>query len=369
MNRRIRICFLTQYLSIGGIETRLLKLLRTIDHERYEPILVCAQDNGLQSEEFKQLGVRVITTNGLMPVNRIRQFLGLLGLMRRLRFRRFDCMMSFLPTSQPFENMLAVFGVRKLAFAFCLVINFRMGRDKDWANRARLARVIVSVSKGSANAIFGGSSEIEKVRVIPNGVDVDLYDKSHHPGARERLGISDADFLISCVARLAPQKRYDVLLDAMAILRARGIRFHCVIAGQDRLDGWVEKRVSELGLAEHVTYLGPSKEVPQLLAACDAFVLTSDNEGCPNAMLEAMATGLPVVVTRSGAEEFVEDGITGYVVPLGSAQAVAERLEHLSVSPELRSDMGRKARDWIKQNASLDIMLDRYFQLFEELAG
>jgi glycosyltransferase involved in cell wall biosynthesis len=366
--KKVRLCFLVQYLSIGGIETRLLKLLTHIDRDKFDPAIVCIRDDGLQAEEFKHLDVPIVTTKGLLPINRALQALHLILLLAKMGFRRFDVIVSFLPTSQPFENWAARFAVKGGSFAFALVVNFPMGANRDWNQRARLAKKIVSVSKGAAQALLHGSSAISKVDVIYNGVDLGLYNKLRYPLARQHFGLPRDRFVICCIARLAPQKRFDVLLDALEILKIQGKNIHCVIAGQDRLDGWFQETMARKGLSDMVTYLGPSKSVPELMAACDALVLTSDNEGCPNSVLEAMASGVPVVVTRSGAEEFVVDEETGFVVDLEDADAVAARIERLVSDPQLCAAMGRSARDWIAKNASLEMMLTKYFRLFSELS-
>jgi len=204
--------------------------------------------------------------------------------------------------------------------------------------------------------------------VIYNGVDTERFDKTRYRAERAAFGLPERAFLVCCVARLAPQKRFDVLVDALAELKQRGVHIHCVIAGQDRLGGWLQNTLVERGLEEMVTYLGPSKDVPRLIGVCDAMVLTSDNEGCPNSVLEAMGSGVPVLVTASGAEEFVIDGETGYVVPTGDWMAVADRLAGMAQNREDCERLGRNARDWVLEHASIDSMLIRYFELFAELS-
>ena len=152
--KKIRICFLMQYLSIGGIETRLLKLLRNMDRSKFQPVIVCIRDDGLQAEEFKQLDVPIITSNVLLPIRRWIQYFYVLELIAKQRFRRFDVLMSFLPTSQPFENWMARFAVKNRSFAFALVGKLRMGQSDDWNRRTKLAKTIVSVSTGAADAVL-----------------------------------------------------------------------------------------------------------------------------------------------------------------------------------------------------------------------
>lgn len=369
---RKRIAFLAQYLSIGGIETRLLKILRAIDRERFEPWLICARDDGLQAPAFKALGVPILVTSGLLAINRTFQAIEVARVLRAARVRRFDAVVSFLGTSQPFEVYLARFGCRPRGFLYALVNRDRMGVEPYWTMRKALAARIVAVSRGTALAYYPPSDPAwDKLRVIPNGVDLDGYRPrpKARAAARQAFGLPADDLLFVYSARVAPGKGHEALLEVATRIAASAPGAHFVIAGQDKRDGWLQAEVARRGLGASVTYLGAVHDMPRLLAACDGVLLLSPREGCPNALLEGMACGLPAIVTHSGAEEFVVEGETGFSVPVDDVDALTDRVLRLVNDPEWRTGMGRNARGWMERHGSNEVMLAAWFEEFEALGG
>jgi glycosyltransferase involved in cell wall biosynthesis len=189
---------------------------------------------------------------------------------------------------------------------------------------------------------------------IGNGVDVERFVPTSGEARRSQrlrlLGDRAADGTVCCtVARLSAQKGLDVLVDAAGILRDRRCvppaRF--VIVGDGELREPIERRIARLGLSDTVELVGaqPLEEIPSWLASADIFVLPSYYEGLSLAVMEAMASGLPVVITRvSGSGELVPTPDDGRVVPPGDAEGLADAIEELLADPELRAALGRRAR-------------------------
>ncbi len=368
---RIRIAFLIQFFSIGGIETRMLKILRAIDRDRFEPTIICARDDGLLGDAFKALGFPIVTTRGLLAVNRAIQAAEVPRVLWRAGVRCFDVVFSFLASSQPFEVYLARFGCRPGGFGYALMNRDRLGVEPYWAKRKALASVIVAVSRTTAEHYYApGDSAWEKLQVIPNGVDLERF--APNPGqrgsGRAEFGLPESAVVFCYAARVAPGKGHEMLLDVAERVAPVNPRVHFVLAGQDKRGGWLQSEIGQRGLTGRVTYLGPVHDIERLMAVSDAVILSSPFEGCPNALLEGMAAGLPAVVTRSGAEEFVVEGETGFNVEIGDAVHCAERVLALAGDADLRRRMGRNARAWIKQHGSLDDMLLAWFAAFDQLA-
>jgi glycosyltransferase involved in cell wall biosynthesis len=172
---------------------------------------------------------------------------------------------------------------------------------------------------------------------------------------------------VVCVANFRAQKRHDVLLDAFARVQGRVPEARLVLAGDGPLLGETKERARRLGLGESVEFLGPVGDIWSLLADSHVFALTSDYEGLPVALVEAMAAGLPVVATAvQGNTDLVRAGETGFLMPPGDASACAEHLVTLLRDPALQSGMGeaasKTAQDW-----TMERCVDRYFELYEEL--
>jgi glycosyltransferase involved in cell wall biosynthesis len=172
---------------------------------------------------------------------------------------------------------------------------------------------------------------------------------------------------VVCVANFRPQKRHDVLLDAFARVRARIPEARLVLAGDGPLLGEVQERARRLGLGESVEFRGPVGEIWPLLADSHVFTLTSDYEGIPVALIEAMAAGLPAVASSvEGNTDLVQAGETGFLFAPGDASACAERFLTLLSDSGLRRRMGDAARE-AAQDWTMERCVDRYFELYEEL--
>ncbi len=200
--------------------------------------------------------------------------------------------------------------------------------------------------------------------LIPNAIDLDRF--GGPSDWRERQGFSTADLLIVSVARLEPQKNPLGLIDAFAA--AREPNWRLLLAGDGSMRPAAEQRVRELGIADRVSFLGVRQDIPDMLAAADIFVLASEWEGSPVAVIEAMASGLPVIATDvGGVPELVEDAVTGLLVPAGNSARFAAALTRLANDAAGRRQMSQCAR---RRAARFSIggMIGAYSELFERIA-
>jgi len=150
------------------------------------------------------------------------------------------------------------------------------------------------------------------------------------------------------VARLEPVKRVDDLVRCVRQLTGEGLDLCCVIAGDGFQKAELQALIDESGLQDVILLGGYVLEVHALIAACDIAILTSEKEGIPRALMEAMALGKPVVATDVlGTQELVVDGVTGYLTPLGDVPAMARRIRELIENPEMRETFGRAGRERI----------------------
>jgi L-malate glycosyltransferase len=196
-----------------------------------------------------------------------------------------------------------------------------------------------------------------KTVTIHNGVSLSRFGRSENGRrtVRTRAGIASEEFLFVCVARLSEQKAIDILLLAIARVLERGVRCKCVIVG----DGPLRKQLSEqsvaLGLSGYVFFEGFQEDVRPYLHAADGFVLTSHKEGLPLALLEAMACGLPCVVTGVGGNiEALTHGLHGLIVPPGSVDAIADAMSYLITHPRACAEMSKAAQARVRQQFDIE---------------
>lgn len=223
----------------------------------------------------------------------------------------------------------------------------------------------------------------ERTRSIPNPTDFDRLDRSAgegRPGTRR-----DGTIRLLWVGRLEPQKRPDLALEALARLRDRGAPHRKVgeagragealpplrltMCGTGSLRSRLEGLVAELGLGDVVELAGFIDRPASVMADADLFLATSDFEGLPNALIEAQGLGLPAVATRCpfGPEEIVEDGVTGVLVPVGDADALATAVGELASDPDRRRRMGEAARRLARERFGLGAVVPRWQEAIEEI--
>ncbi|HVW89963.1 MAG TPA: glycosyltransferase family 4 protein [Gaiellaceae bacterium] len=206
-----------------------------------------------------------------------------------------------------------------------------------------------------------------KIEVVPYGFDLDAR-VGRDPQARERkradAGLGETDFAIGWAGRLTTIKRPLDLVRATAAVDGASL----VIAGDGELRGEVEALAAELGVRNRVRVLGYVEDIGAWYSAFDAFLLTSRNEGAPVVAIEAQAAGVPVVATDAGGTRtVVDDGETGFVVPIGDVAALAERLTRLRDDPALRDELGRTAAARMRERFSTERMVGDVERLYARI--
>ncbi len=195
-------------------------------------------------------------------------------------------------------------------------------------------------------------------------------DETNASGVREELGIAPNDFVFGTVARL------DLTKDTMTLVRAfaavalprRNPRVKLLIVGDGEERAQLEEFIGKLDLNRVLIFTGMRRDVPRLLKAMDVFALSSVSEGMPLTVLEAMAARLPVVATEVGAlPELIEEGKTGFLVPIRHAVAMADKLEEFLANRQLAKSFGEAARHKVEREFTLEQMLQSYAELYESL--
>jgi glycosyltransferase involved in cell wall biosynthesis len=213
---------------------------------------------------------------------------------------------------------------------------------------------------------------IEKCRVISNGIPTDRYahPQTTRKGWREREGFGDDDVLFVCVARFAPQKNHALLLKAFAQGPASYPRAHLVLVGEGTLRVQLEEMVKNLGLTGQVHFLGLRTDIPEVLGAMDVFALGSDYEGNPLSVMEAMASGLPIVSTAAGGvPTLFESGKEGLMVQTGDVQGLSHSMVSLLRNRELRQGFGAAAAQRARERFDVSTMVQAHETLYETLVN
>jgi len=292
---------------------------------------------------------------------------GLGALLHHWRARRPDVLCTFMFHANVVGRVVG--RVARVPVVVSSIRNERFGprwRERLEAATERLGDVtVVNSTAVAASLVARGVVRADRWRVIPNAVDLVRFaprDAAARDVARTRLGVRGDAFLWLVVGRLYPQKDHAALLRAVTLLRERHPSLRLAIAGDGPLRASLRQQARELSLTDEVHWLGVRTDVPDLLVASDAFVLPSRWEGSPNALLEALAAGVPVAATDvGGVRELVEDGRSGFVAPPGDAGALAAAMERvMTLRPDERRRLGQHGRQSVRQRHALTTVMEQW---------
>jgi glycosyltransferase involved in cell wall biosynthesis len=382
--QRVRVLQLIDGFAMGGAERIVLMLARHSDPERFEVIPCALHRSGPLEEEMKaaQIPYRILgmqrrsLLTGPLFVADVMRILS--ALTRTIRELAIDVVHTHLTES----TLLGVLASRGAGCRVCaslhnVVIDRKRGRlsPRRWLMGAAINNVfskadrIVSVSEEVAQAALQNTKIPRgKMVTIPNAVDSSRFRScSDRNFLRAGLGLPVDRAILITVGRLTRQKGYTHLLAALSQIPATR-RPLTLLVGEGEERQLLERQAIELGLAFDVRFLGNRRDVPDLLAAADVFVLSSIWEGLSLALLEAMAAGLPAVVTSVGGNvEVIEDGRSGLIVPPSDEPALAAALVTMLDQPLRRTEMGEGARKRFHARFSLRGFIEAHERLYQEL--
>lgn len=228
---------------------------------------------------------------------------------------------------------------------------------------------VVAVSAPLAQYLRRAGVPARKLQVVVNGVNVESFAPRPRTGAlRRELGIGEA-FVFGHVARLAPEKNQGLLLEAFARVADLVPGARLVIAGDGPLREALEATASASPAKDRIHFLGVRGEMPELYREFDIFVLPSLAEGTSMSVLEAMASGLPIVATAvGGTPDLLDDGACGDLIPPGDVDALAAALARLAHEEERRRTHGAAARRRAVESYSEERMVEAYATLYDAAA-
>jgi glycosyltransferase involved in cell wall biosynthesis len=359
---RCRILFVVGQLGLGGLERQLYYLLANLDHGRYKPAVVVWNANH-GDKYFQDIAALNVPMHGFppewSPISKLRAF------RRLVRSIEPEVIHSYgFPT-----NFIAYYGARGTAALAIgsLRADFSLCKAEDGIIRgalnARWPSFHISNSTTSAEGArrHTGPFAPKQIMVVRNGLDLNGFGYSGQtPGTRN---------YVAAVGSLLPVKRWDRLLRAIRETKNKigEVRFR--IAGDGPLRSTLEKLAGELGISQAVQFMGAIHDIPSFLREAKFLVHTSESEGCPNAVMEAMACGLPVVALKAGDIPYlVEDGRTGFVLGQDDTQNLVDRIIKLLTHEGLSFSMGAASREKAERDFSLQRLVSETLSAYR-IAG
>lgn len=364
---RVRVLFVVGNFVAGGAERHLLELWKRLDRERFEVEIACFRNEGQFAPEVAALGWPVHDLGVGRTIYGPSGWRGLARLTRVALDFRPHVIHGYLFGPNLFAVLAGrLAGIRAVVVAKRNVDAFETPRQvalQRWTHRN--ASHVTAVSEAVADSVVALGVPRDRITVIPNGVDAARF--AGGSGGPPPWGGNGAP-VVGSVGCLAPRKDYGTLLEALALL-GREHAFRAVLVGDGPERAALEQQARDLGLADRVSFLGERPDVERLLPAMDVFVLSSREEGIPNALLEAMAAGRPAVATAVGGNaEVLRDGETGWLVPPASPPRLAAALAQALSRPDEARRRGDAARRAAVDGLSIEAMVRRHEAFYAEVS-
>jgi glycosyltransferase involved in cell wall biosynthesis len=384
---RVRILRVIARLNMGGPAHHVGLLGSRLAVDRYETLLLHGEVGAGEAsldELVRSRGVAMEAVPGLRPELRPRDDLrALLRLVRVVRRERPDILHTHTAKAGMLGRLAAVLAGRPRPIIVHTyhghVLEGYFGPFRNAFYRGlerRLARVsdrLIGVSQATVDDLVRlRIADRPKFRAIPIGLDLDRF-LEPPVGAREAFrgeaGVRDGELLLSYVGRLAPIKRIDVMLRALARARALGAPVRLALVGDGSLHPELEQFAASLGVGEQVWFAGYREDVAPVAAGADIAVLTSDNEGTPVSLIEAAAAANPAVATAVGGVADVVTPETGILAPAGDVDGLAAAIAKLASDADTRARMGALARTHVRDRFSAERLASDIDRLYLELVG
>jgi glycosyltransferase involved in cell wall biosynthesis len=228
---------------------------------------------------------------------------------------------------------------------------------------------VVCVSEGQAVKVRRAGAPVHRVHVIRNAVSLEKFGPpdSRFRAEMEQMFPSPRSRIIGAAGRLSPEKGFEVLIEAAALLQQMDPQIGLVIFGEGPLRSQLAEKIARRGLAQTVVLAGFRTNLEQYLPHFDVVALSSYTEGLPVALLEAFAARVPVVATAvGGVPEVVEDGVSGFLVPAGDAATLARRLEEVLASEPTRLQMGARGHQRVQKEFTFASQSALYQKMFDQ---
>jgi len=385
-NRKPKILLYTDTKQLGGAENHMLSILKFYDRMQFEMQLACPIDANLDSW-CKKIADMTVTVHRIKVSHKHdpRNYSELKKIIEKEGIN-----LLHVHVWNPASGRYGFLAAQRLNIPYILTEHdpFKLSPFKNWIKKKLIkdARGIIAISEKNKEVLGKLYPSLKKrISTIHNGIDTTWFVSqllSFSPLEKEkyreqafeveerspRAGTEMTTPIVATIAELHPRKGLIYLLKACDILAKKDLNFKCIIIGEGEQRKEIESYIKTHQLERYIKLLGRRYEIPHLLAASDVFVLPSLNEAFGLVLLEAMMAGLPIIATNNGGiPEIIEDGKNGILVPPKDAQAIAENIEKILSSPELRKKMSEKNQEDVRKKFEVKDMVKKTEEVYRSI--
>lgn len=367
-----RVLLFIQLLEFGGSETQCVEVARQLSQEGYSVTVGCLKAGGPLQKKLAEEGIRCVVfpvPGSLLRPKAILQMLKLAAFIRRERF-------TVVHTNDLYSNLFAI----PAAWLARVPVIISSQRDMSrwwWYTPARRkilrriqslsTKVLVNSEAIRQDLIARDGFYPSKIAVVYNGIDLEKFSRAKEDHQEPLPGVLPNSKTIVMVANMhTGAKGHGDLIEAARAVREKFPETRFLLAGDGEMRPFFEDQVRALGLAEMFVFLRHRADIAQLLSCSDIGVLASKSEGLPNAVLEYLAAGLPVVATAvGGVPEIIENEMHGLLVPPENPAALSKAILRLLEDPQLCASLGKAGQERVRTRFSFQGVLDSLRQLYE----
>ena len=368
-NHKITVLHLITSLEVGGAQHGLLLGLPRFNSEKYEHIVCSLTDRMQMAGQFQRAGIQVHSLGLKTKMD--------FSVAIRLRSLLKDVRPDILHTYLLHSNVLGRIVGRLTGVPKIIGSERTIGQARYWGRLlTKLTNPLTdAVEVNSQTGAIAIEDDLgvprEKIEIVRSGVNFYEYSKpANGAEIRTELGLNQDQHLVLYIGRLRPVKGVEFGIRAFALAKDQRPNVYMALAGEGEQLCNLQNLVDDLGIDNHVKFLGVRNDLPDLLAAADSILMPSLNEGFPRTAIEAMAAGKPIVATRvGGTPEAIIDGKTGILVPAKDIRAMAKALISLIGDVLLRERLGAAGAELARENYSINNYVNRLNELYWRLSG
>jgi len=366
--RKINVLHIYQNSKIGGVQQQFLSLLKAYDRDVFNPIFCCLGPEEEISKEIERIDIETVA------LNRARYHRFSPGIVRDLYRLMKQKNIHIVRTHRYRANLYGRLAAL-LSGVPVKIISLHDNYRKDLRLERRIVNKIllkatdkiVAVSESIRKDIIKYDGiDSSKILVIPNGIDTERFNpEGNFADIRKGFSIKESDIVLGFVGRVVPTKGLEYLIDALPFLKKEFKNIKLLITGEGSTMERLKKKAKENNVHDSIIFTGKRRDIPDILSCTDIFVMPSVAEGLPNALLEAMAMGKPIVATEvGGIPEVIKNGHSGLLVPPRNPEALATAIKDLISNEQLAAKMGQAARHIVLDNFSIWSIAQKWQTLY-----
>ncbi len=353
-------------LEVGGAETQLLRILPELQ-AYHDNIVCCVRGRGPIGKELEKNGipVRYLDFGGFSDVMVIRRFYCAIKELSP------DIIVTYLIHADLYGRIFGkIFGVKK-------IVSSKRGALLQWEWLARIdwfTKWMVShylVQTRSAQNEWMGRLHLSEDRfsIVPNGLDISHFETPIDKNEEcKKLSIDTTSFIITCVSRLRKGKGHEVLLKAFETFYKRNQNTTLLLVGDGERESELKGQIENYASRNNVFFLGNRSDVPIILALSDLFILPTEGEGMSNAIMEAMAAGLPIITTDIPENrDLIEEGRTGILFPVSDDEILSDKISFLLENTKLREELGKNAKKEAREKYDVEKVVLKFAEFYRKI--